>query len=112
MLAKKFRLPGYLYPTLLKAKLALRLPLITVKVQTNDLDYCRIGAIVSTKISSRAVVRNRLKRRLYAAVQDYFPASKPGRDFLLLPKPALISHSFKQIQMIIKTVLTDEKDAA
>lgn len=64
----------------------------------DDLPTCRVGFTATRKIGN-AVVRNRARRRLRAAVQTVMPAhAKPGYDFVLIargetarrPYPALL----------------------
>jgi ribonuclease P protein component len=42
--------------------------------------------VVSTKVSKRAVVRNRIKRRMREAVRHIMPKIKPGHDITFVAK--------------------------
>jgi ribonuclease P protein component len=46
-----------------------------------------IGISVSTKVSKRAVVRNRIKRRIAAALQQLLPRLSPGWRLVIVVKP-------------------------
>lgn len=50
----------------------------------------RIGISVSTKVSKRAVVRNRIKRRIAAALQQLLPKLSPGWRLVIVVKPDCI----------------------
>lgn len=47
----------------------------------------RIGISVSTKVSKRAVIRNRIKRRIAAALQQLLPKLSPGWRLVVVVKP-------------------------
>jgi ribonuclease P protein component len=42
----------------------------------------RVAVVVSRKVSKSAVVRNRIRRRIYAAVRDMSAGIKPGTDLV------------------------------
>ena len=59
-------------------------------MQTNDkanVTPAQIGISISTKVSKRAVVRNRLKRQIAAAVYQLLPRILPGWRIVLVVKP-------------------------
>ncbi|MGI8499643.1 MAG: ribonuclease P protein component [Hassallia sp.] len=47
----------------------------------------RIGISISTKVSKRAVVRNRLKRQIAAALHKLLPKLLPGWRLVVIVKP-------------------------
>lgn len=67
-------------------------PFFAVKiVSRGDGGHPRFGFIVSNKISKRAVVRNRIKRRLREQMrrrQEYFA---PGSDVIVIARPPLVN---------------------
>ncbi|RUR84320.1 hypothetical protein DSM107007_28360 [Nostoc sp. PCC 7120 = FACHB-418] len=46
-----------------------------------------IGVSISTKVSKRAVVRNRIKRQITAAMQQLLPRLAPGWKLVVIVKP-------------------------
>ncbi|MEA5571482.1 ribonuclease P protein component [Calothrix sp. UHCC 0171] len=56
------------------------------KEKNNNLP-ARIGISISTKVSKRAVVRNRIKRRISAALQKLLPKLSPGWRLVVVVKP-------------------------
>jgi ribonuclease P protein component len=54
---------------------------------TKHLTPARIGISISTKVSKRAVVRNRLKRQIAAALHQLLPQITPGWRIVLVVKP-------------------------
>ncbi len=56
---------------------------------TNSLHLAstRIGISISTKVSKRAVVRNRIKRQIAAALHNLLPKLSPGWRLVVIVKP-------------------------
>ncbi len=54
----------------------------------------RVGLTVTKKLGG-AVVRNRIRRRLRAAVREIFPQfAAPGADYVLIARPAAYDRNF------------------
>ncbi len=56
---------------------------IQVKALATGLPSSRAAIVVSKKISKRAVVRNRIKRRLAAILRESWQTVKPGYDIVI-----------------------------
>ncbi|MEA5503262.1 ribonuclease P protein component [Halotia wernerae UHCC 0503] len=54
---------------------------------SHQLASTQIGITISTKVSKRAVVRNRIKRQLVAAFQELLPKLSPGWRLVVVVKP-------------------------
>lgn len=74
----------------------------------NGIGVTRFGFIVSTKVSKKAVERNRVKRLLRASCRNLLKEVKEGFDFLLLAKKNLSQASQEQVQEDLKTILEKE----
>lgn len=59
------------------------------KFPTNlqNLTSTRIGISISTKVSKRAVVRNRIKRQITAVLHNLLPKLSPGWRLVVVVKP-------------------------
>lgn len=85
MLAKQFRFHGYgslkfLYN---KGKIV-RARYCSLKYISNPRrDSSRLAVVVAKKVSKKAPVRNRIRRRLYEAVRLHWPMLKPGQDMII-----------------------------
>ncbi len=51
------------------------------------LDSTKFGISISTKVSKRAVVRNRIKRQITAALYKLLPRLSPGWRLVVVVKP-------------------------
>lgn len=112
MLPQAHRLPGHRLPVVLRSPQIFHSPLFTLKlINRSDTKPSRISFVVSTKISKKAVTRNRLKRLLRQATHTYLNQLKPGYDLVILAKPTLknqpltaiisaLSTSFHQAQLL------------
>lgn len=58
----------------------------------------RIGFVVSKKVSKKAVVRNKVKRRLREAVRLFLPQLKKGYSIVFFAKPAITEQEFGEIK--------------
>lgn len=60
--------------------------LLLLRARPNGLAHSRVAVVVSTKISKKAWVRNRLRRRLAALLREHWGRVKPGFDISISPK--------------------------
>jgi ribonuclease P protein component len=61
---------------------------VTIKLtKCQDLASTKIGVSISTKVSKRAVVRNRIKRQITAALSQILPKLSPGWRLVVIVKP-------------------------
>ena len=80
---------------------------LAVKILSNDSDVSRFGFIVSKKISKKAVVRNKIKRRLRESVRLKLKngSIKNGFDAAVLARPEIIDKSFFEIDGAVGKLL-------
>lgn len=85
MLAKRFRFHGYgsLKYTYNKGA-AVRSRSCNLKyVHNPKRENGRLAVVVAKKVSKKAPVRNRIRRRLYEAMRQHWPMLKPNYDLVL-----------------------------
>jgi len=111
MLPSKNRLPGHCFPALLKSKNSYNCPFFTIKFKKRltQKSVFRAAIIVSTKISKKAVIRNRFKRFFRQSLNLCLSRLNPSYDLLILVKPNIINSSFSQIKTALQTVLIHTK---
>lgn len=68
-----------------------------IRFVPNNLPVTRFTVVVGTKISKRAVVRNKIKRRIRGIVEKRLLSIKPGFDVLFLVKKETIDQTHKQL---------------
>ena len=74
---------------------------LILKTARNKLKISRFGFIVSQKISKKAVIRNKIKRRLREIVKAKLKTIKTGTDNLLIVSPGLETKDFWEIEETI-----------
>lgn len=95
MLAKKFRLPIQQFTQ--KISRTLKGRYFLVKVFRPERPFSRFGIIISSKVSKKAVDRNRLKRQFFNFIrirQDQLPVA----DYLIIALPASIKIGKDELQ--------------
>ena len=78
---------------------------LLLKIIKNNLGLIRFGFIVSQKVSKKATVRNRIKRRLRAIAGREVKKNKRGFDILFIVLPGLEKKKFQDVEKIINKLL-------
>ncbi|MBW4616680.1 MAG: ribonuclease P protein component [Desmonostoc vinosum HA7617-LM4] len=63
---------------------------VDAATQTLNLASTQIGISISTKVSKRAVVRNRIKRQIAVALYELLPKLSPGWRLVVVVKPTVL----------------------
>ncbi len=72
---------------------------VIVQSVPNDDDTQRIGYTVSKKVNKRAVVRNRIKRRLRALACDILPShAAAGYDYVFIGRAETATRDYKDLK--------------
>lgn len=72
---------------------------VGVKYRPNRLLVSRFAVVVGTKVSKRAVVRNRVRRQLRGILFRYLSEIKPGFDVMLMVKKEAIGKKSKELEV-------------
>lgn len=79
---------------------------LILKAIKNDLKNSRFAFIVPQKVSKKAVLRNKIRRRLSELVRLKIKKIKKGLDIILLALPGLEERNFWEIEEIINKLFT------
>ena len=83
---------------------------LVLKFSENSLkDVTRIGFIVSQKVSKKAFLRNKIKRRLREIVKDNLGNLRPGYDLIFFTKKAIKDKDFLEMKKIVEQTLKQAK---
>lgn len=79
-------------------------PLVVLLVAPNPSEQVRVGVAAGRSVGP-AVVRNRAKRLLRAAMQPFLPDLKPGWDLLLLARKPLPEAGYWEARAALEMLL-------
>ncbi len=79
--------------------------LLVLYVAPNDLEHIRVGITVSGRVG-KAVVRNRVRRRLREALRARLPRLKPGLDLLLIARASSAQATWLELSQAVDTLLS------
>lgn len=60
--------------------------ILSIKSARSKIPTTRLAVVVSTKVSKKAVVRNRIRRCLQGELRTLLPQLKPGFDVIILAR--------------------------
>lgn len=79
------------------------------KFLKNNLNAIRVAFVVSKKISQKAVVRNKIKRRLREVFRIYLSNLKTGYDLVFFAKRGIEKKCFREIQAEVERLFIKTK---
>lgn len=74
-----------------------RSPFFTLVVANDESKNKRLAFVLGTKIAKKAVLRNKIRRKLQQDMIELLPKMKPG-DYILYVKKAILGGNPKQIK--------------
>lgn len=78
---------------------------LTLKAAPNGQEATRVGFVVSTKVSKRSVVRNRIRRRLRDIIRLRMAEIRPGFDIALIVKAELLPLEHAELVQTVEFLL-------
>ena len=106
MLAKENRLKRKKdFEKLFKEGKSFREKFLVLKVNKNNLNSNRFGFIVSKKVSKKAPVRNKIKRRLREITRKEIDNYQKGFDVAVIALPGIVLKNFKEINQALTSAL-------
>jgi ribonuclease P protein component len=71
---------------------------MAIKILANNLEYNRYGIVVNTKVDKRAVVRNKIQRRIRDIIRLNSENFNNGFDVMILTKEEIKKLDYKEIK--------------
>ena len=106
MLLKKYRLSKKKdFERIFKEGKYYRQDFVYFKIAKNNLEIRRFGFVVSLKISKKAVMRNKIRRRLSEIIRLRIQQIKPGLDIVILTQPEIAGKSYLEIEQALIILL-------
>jgi len=83
--------------------------LFIFRIRENNLGLNRFGFVVSQKISKKAVVRNKIRRRMTEIMEEKIKDIKNGTDVIIITLPGIEKKKFSELREIINESLIKAK---
>lgn len=80
---------------------------LILKVLKNNLNRSRFGLMVSLKISKKAVIRNKIRRRASEIIRTKLNNIKTGFDLVFIALPGIEKKEFQEVKKIIDDILAN-----
>lgn len=87
-----------------KAGRAFKHPFFLLKFSKTDLSYCRAAVSVPMAFSKKAVVRNKVKRIFWSALEKIFRRCQAGLDLIIIASPAAAEKNLEQITRSLEEI--------
>lgn len=78
---------------------------VNMRYIANKLDFCRFAVIVSNKISNKATIRNKIRRRIKAVLHENLANFKQNIDIVFTVLPAMAKADFSENRVILLNLL-------
>jgi len=79
--------------------------LFILKKIKNSFGFSRFGFIVNKKVSKKAVIRNKTKRRMRETIKSLFSKIEKGWDIVLIAIPGIEKEEFGELEKNIEETL-------
>lgn len=89
------------FEAIFKAGKSVRGKYLTLSVLENGLNKSRFAFVASLKVSKKAVMRNKIRRRLSEIVRLNSDKIKPGYDFVFIAQPGIEKQGFDEIKSAV-----------
>ncbi len=80
-----------------------------LKTSKNSEEFSRFGFVISKKIDKRAVIRNKIKRKMSFCIEKNIDKITRGVDMLFLTKKEIVGKTINEICFDIEEALKKEK---
>jgi len=83
--------------------------LIFFRVKKNALSSFRFCVVVSSKVSKKAVVRNKIKRRIKEIVKTSYPGLRSGFDIAIIAQTEILNKKYSEIEAEVNNLFKSAK---
>jgi|SRR5690606_12405522 len=98
MLSKKYRIPKGLIALTIKRGFSVYTKNLTLKYLPHKTDIPLFAFVIPKKVSKRAVVRNKLKRRSKAIIKNILNKIKDNHSYVIMFKPSVNELNFSDLE--------------
>ena len=102
MISKKYKVPRVDIPYILEKGQLTNSNLFIIRYKKNEEKFSRFRVIISKKLESKAVKRNKLRRQIYESIRLNLENNIENNDYILIPKKKIIEKNYQEISEDIK----------
>jgi len=92
------------FETVFKKGKSFKNSFLIIRIASNKLQFSRFGLVVSQKVSKKAVVRNKVRRRMSEIIRKRIKEIKVGLDVVLIALSGLEKKSFLETEEAITSL--------
>lgn len=92
------------FDVIFKNSKSIKTNLFVLKIAKNSLGINRFGFVVSTKVSKKATVRNKIRRRFAEVMREETSSIKSGTDLVLIALPGIEKKEFLEIKTAVHNI--------
>jgi len=93
------------FEEIFKNSKSLKNNIFVLKFAKNDLGINRVGIVVSQKVSKRATIRNKIRRRLSEIIKKEINNIKSGVDLVFIALSSIEKKEFSEMAESVKNAL-------
>jgi ribonuclease P protein component len=97
------------FETIFKNSKSFKNNLFIFKTVKNNLGLSRFGFVVSQKVSKKATIRNKVRRRLAEIIRSEIKNIKTGTDAVLIALPGIEKKEFLELREAVNSTLIKVK---
>ncbi|MFA6106153.1 MAG: ribonuclease P protein component [Patescibacteria group bacterium] len=75
---------------------------VGIKCAKNSLEISRFGILTSVKVSKKATIRNKIKRRIRQILLTEMDLLKSGYDCAIICRPAIVEKDYREIKINLR----------
>ncbi|MFA6514184.1 MAG: ribonuclease P protein component [Patescibacteria group bacterium] len=83
--------------------------IIGIKVVNNETTKNRVGILINTKVSKKAVVRNKIRRQIREIIKQKLDILEKGKDLVIIVFPLILDKNFQEIKIAVESGLKQLK---
>ena len=76
-----------------------------IKITYNNLEFNRIGFVVSKKTANKIVTRNKIKRKIREIIRLMQDELKNGYDVIVIAKSGCLNQKYKDLKINLEKIL-------
>lgn len=78
---------------------------LLLKILGNEENLFKLSVVVSAKVSKKAVIRNKIRRRIKEVIRKSLDGNQKGLSIVIVAKPEIAGYDFAKTEQVLKELL-------